>query len=368
MRHDAACYLGEMSEQPKKTYWFKRPDKKRRSFALYAKLTTGVRSSDPAPHPEVEEINAEYKSGRLSLSDATLRMTLLREKLNRAERASFIPDMKNAGNIDLFNKYWEENYAAKRNRGKQSHWYAFQHVLQNLGTVSILGDPATVLRCIEENNPSRNEQRRYLSKVNTLRKEHGKKPIPLPDRASYPCRYLTEPEFLKVLPHVKVEKYRELFQVLFYTGVRTGEALTITPDTVSDRRINITGQVVRENTFETRKNSDDFDGYEAIALPNGEEALKAWARRTDKSINRTNTARVLKRACKKVFPNDPSKWLTAHDLRHCFCVYMLTVKRYNDTTVAKLIGDTPEMVRKHYGRFIRNSDFINGILADTARG
>ena len=153
------------------------------------------------------------------------------------------------------------------------------------------------------------------------------------------------------------------FEVLFYTGVRIGEALFLNPECVNGRLVSVSRQIRRDGKVGLRKNKKPYIG---IVLPNGIGALNEWVNCDDHGlIPRNDIAKIMKAACKKAFPNQPRKWLTAHDLRHCFAILLLTKHQMNISTVARLIGDSVIITEKHYASFIQNDDFTNSVLATT---
>jgi len=94
----------------------------------------------------------------------------------------------------------------------------------------------------------------------------------------------------------------------------------------------------------------------------GLEGFEAWINAPDKKyIQRNGIARILKRACKMAFPNDPSKWITAHDLRHSYAVMMLTKYDVSISQIAKLLGNSVSVCEEYYLRFQSNDDLIDSI-------
>lgn len=201
--------------------------------------------------------------------------------------------------------------------------------------------------------------RKFFGSTKPLRSE--KKTLP-------DFKYLKEDEFLKVLSFLyigqknkaSVETYKLLFKILFYSGVRTGEAFALNKNTFNGiNTLKVHTQLERGD-----KPSDTKNGQlrSTFLLDAGVSAFNEWVNSKDKSnISRHGIAEIIKRACKKAFPYDETKWITAHDLCHSYAVLMLTKHDLSITQIAKLLGNSVLVCEDYYLRFQDSDDLIDSV-------
>lgn len=174
-------------------------------------------------------------------------------------------------------------------------------------------------------------------------------------------------QFEQFISVVDNPTYHALFTLLFYTGRRKGEILSLTPDDVKSDRIlfnkSITRKTLLENaTYEitstkaekeqavpicktVQKELKDYD-WDSPFLFGGERPLA------------DNTVRRVFRSCCEKAGLPP---IRIHDLRHSF-VSMLIHLNANFMVVADLIGDTVDQVIKTYGHMY-DSDKLDIVSA-----
>jgi integrase len=356
-------------QRDKVVYYVKRPNSKgRATFAIIKKIThpDGKIDQPTLKSERVTALNKALKTGTLDRTTVEMEVQSICNGLNAEEQKRTQGVwVSSDGNLKLLNDYWAKKYEDTEIVTPEREWYALKRAVDNLGPLSLLGDPKTIRAAIKARNPRPNEQRRYLGKINCLRKFHGINEDIKPPEAEPPaCRYLTEPEFLKALSYVENDLCSIFFKTLFYTGVRVGEALFLNPECVNGRLVSVSRQIRRDGKIGKRKNKKPYVG---IVLPNGVSALNDWVNSDDHNdVPRGRVAKILTAACMKAFPNQPRKWLTAHDLRHCFAIMLLTKHQLNISTVARLIGDSVIITEKYYASFIQNDDFTNSVLATTS--
>lgn len=100
----------------------------------------------------------------------------------------------------------------------------------------------------------------------------------------------------------------------------------------------------------------------AFMLPGAYEAVKEWLDipQSDKDNYRRGGKKIteaVRAACKELWADDPDKHLTFRDLRHIVGVYY-SENGLSDTQISKFMGNTPEVSRMHYQRFMVSDDGI----------
>ncbi len=166
-------------------------------------------------------------------------------------------------------------------------------------------------------------------------------------------QFWTREEFERFIDVVDNNTYLTLFSVLFYTGRRKGEVLSLSPE-------DIKADSIRFNKSLTRKTLDDSPykitstKTEKIATTPICEPLKKVLQNYDAPNgkfffggNAPITDNTLRRAFNRYCELAQVKQIRIHDLRHSF-VSMLIHLGANLTVVADLIGDTLQQVTKTY--------------------
>lgn len=98
----------------------------------------------------------------------------------------------------------------------------------------------------------------------------------------------------------------------------------------------------------------------AYILDGAYEAIDEWLKipmheKEEYRKGRNRIPLAVRRACKKLFPNDENKWLNFRDLRHIIGVHFAQ-KGIPTEHIAKSMGNTAEVSRKHYQGFMLHDE------------
>lgn len=145
-------------------------------------------------------------------------------------------------------------------------------------------------------------------------------------------------------------EYRLLYRGLFYSGCRIGEYEALEPRDFREKFLD-----VREQITEERKRRPPKGGKprKTFLPPAGRPFLQVWCSLDPEQKRRLRQARhnlILGTACQKVFPNQPEKWCTPHDLRHSYAIYLLA-KGHRLALVAQSMGDTIAVCEEYYSGY-----------------
>ena len=81
------------------------------------------------------------------------------------------------------------------------------------------------------------------------------------------------------------------------------------------------------------------------------------------TIDRDESSReLMKKYCKIAFPDDPTKHLTFHALRHCYAINLLSMG-VSMSLVAQSLGNTLSVCQQYYVGFELTNDSIDAIQA-----
>jgi len=367
-------------ERPKVVYFIKRPNSKgRSSFAVVKKTTppNGKPIHTTLQHERIDTLNSLCRAGNLDFNSANEELKKFCKELNleksRLEKGVWV---SSEDNRKLLEQYWEAAYSRRKLKRKDSARYRLEQAIGLLGPHSLLDSIQTIQGLVDtrcKGHPR--TQRKMASTLNQMRRWFGigKEPIALERRTRPIFRYLTRSEFLQVLPlvegtvsrryrtEVSAETYKSLFQCLFYTGVRSGEAFALEARHRRKNTVQVLTQIDRYDVETETKNGRE---RKTIIFDEGQAAFDSWISALEKTnICRGSLARVLRRACKKAFPNNPKKWLCAHDLRHSFAVMCLQDYGFSIDDIAQFLGNGVQVCQEHYLNFVPEDENLDALFA-----
>jgi integrase len=338
----------------------KRPDAKRRTFSVHRKI---YRENLPPQQPKlvderIEAINSQFLAGTLDEQSAWRQIKQVIESIKEKEK---LPDhlinkqLASEDNEKLFKALWKRKYEKNRKiLRKHTAMNEFKYAINALGDCSLFSIEENELIDLCHQIFLDHQHKRYVGRINSLlaqAKRGFKLKTKKPEKTR--IRYVTWDEFIKIRSNIEDVNLRNLYTTLFVTGVRLGEAFTIDPDKVlKGRPLPISTQLTESLIVRQRKNKVP---YEAIILEFGFEAVRQWAN-LDFKIKQSYRKRCqhpLIKIARKLFPNEPLKQISPHDLRHSYCMHLLG-QGVNITQVSKLIGDTVRTVESHYSDLIQS--------------
>lgn len=367
-----------MSVEEEKRYFIIKPSAKRKSFAFvcYRLITRKQKeyfTLSKELQNEVDSINKNFHDGIISLSNAETLFKDLKEKLdakNKVKSAVLKDSSISKINEKIFNNFWESVYVAKPISDKDSARYDILKAIRLIEPLAL-------------NTATAEEIQKQLSKKCTNNKEHRRAIVRLkqllkflkrdvsihkPEEDYTEIQYLTKTEFDKVLKFIEDPTLNDLATVLFSTGVRKSEALALRQSDLKGHYLLVDKQLQRgklnKETKEVSqprlKNPKRNKKGRVLVLPFGLEALKRWLKVEDKDLYRSAIFDSLEIACSKAFPNDKSKWVGVHDLRHSHAIYLLS-KGASLTQVALNLRNTIEVCQKYYTGYAHTDDTIEAL-------
>lgn len=173
-------------------------------------------------------------------------------------------------------------------------------------------------------------------------------------------------EIREILDACELPEVRAFFQFAFGTGMRTGEIIALKWRNVDLAKgtITVTDNIVTAEGGSVEKGTKTDNSRTIPMLPSARAALEDMRGRTGSSkmgfvfINpntgqRWGGDRVVLAHWTRVLANTSVRYRNPYQTRHTFAS-MLLMAGEPELTVATLLGHTTvEMVRRHYGRFIK---------------
>lgn len=355
-----------MRSQSHTVHFVKRPGNGRRSFSIIRRIIapSGAKEHVALKHERLTAINAQLVAGVLTRSAADLAVDTLCEELNteskKRERGVWVAS---EDNLRLLREYFDKEYARRRS-DKAAALARLMRAIEQLGPHSLLGDANTLQRVVDERfGYSSTVQRKYVAALNQMRKWFGVRERLALDREVPPeFRYVTEREFDRILKRVDDPAAAALFELLFSTGMRVGEAFAFPPNHISAQRVLVRRQMLRGGKIAQTKNRKERS---TILMGRGVEAAKVWLKQDHASLRDSVYNRILKKAAREAFPGDSSKHLSVHDLRHSFAVHLVAECDVTVDWVAKLLGDSVTVAERYYLRFKASDENLDRILKKT---
>lgn len=161
-----------------------------------------------------------------------------------------------------------------------------------------------------------------------------------PKRISKEMAYITEAEFWKIYRHIRKDKFKLVFILLFYTGLRKGEICALTTDSLKDGELHIDHTIKRVNGKLSVSDEMKTAGSRRIV------PLPKWLIHDYKTYFDSCSEEYPFMAlyhhignywdkiqeCEKL-----PKHIRIHDLRHSYCALLLS-KGVDIYTASKLLG------------------------------
>lgn len=188
------------------------------------------------------------------------------------------------------------------------------------------------------------------------------------------------------------ERKRAFISLLYYCGLRRGEALALTPDDFNwnDNTVSISKVIIYDSNKPLLKAYPKSDnGIRIIPLP--DDSVKhikpfvsscsdsflfhaenndmmtaiGYRRMWESIICSMNIALGYDPQQKKKRIEKPIQGLTAHAFRHNYCTELCyKVPAISTKMIAKLLGDTEKMVLDVYSHIMENKENVKGVLND----
>lgn len=292
------------------------------------------------------------------------KLKVIRKRLYEVRDATKKKAAFMAGNLEIVARLWETRYPARRIRKlKRPNDIRAEYEraaraagLHPLDTCD-LGDLADYLDKTLADQPAIHSRR--VAWINSILAFLGRPQLePIRDRGRPEVNFLTEEDMLAILPHIRFERTRLLVQIAFYTGLRLGEIFFLQARHLRPDHIYVEKQMLDTVDPDTGRLKIDTTkpGHprKALLVDAALPALKKWVETPliDREALRVLAyAKVVHRACRKVFPGDPIKDCCFHDLRHSNAIWLLS-QGASIHEVAQHLGNLLEVTERYYSGFV----------------
>lgn len=346
-------------QKDKIRFYVKKPGAGRARFSVLKDTLKpdGRRIQEIVRDERIDAVNRAYKAKMRDRATCELEVQQVIESLYKPFRTA-APQFTEA-NRKLLDAYWDAEYTNRELADVESARNDLKRAIEAVGTLSLLSATQKELQEQIRLRHRGNKQRRIVARLNQLLK-FAKRPFKLhkDKKEKRKVKYLNPDEFKRVLGHVLEPEIQTVLTVCFAIGCRVGEAFALTPDDIRGDVVHIDKQLRRDLTTTGRKR-----GGECYVLPDPQwlPVLTTWAAVQDKArIRNLSWPKIVRAACMKAFPSEPSKWISTHGLRHSYAVWLVS-KGISLSLVAQSLGDSITVVEEHYSGFVLTPESIEHI-------
>lgn len=352
---------------PKTEFRIEPPSGKLKSYRIRYKSLDTENKWVQIQDPRITLANDQMKAGEVSPDHTKDKLKgILAELYVARDKTKKIPPFMKE-NLALVERMWAEKYTTRKKRRMKRPEKSRSDLMRAAEAAGKYPLDTCSIEALEEHldatlGDKPNIHNRRITWINSILQWLGREKLEALDRKDRPrVKYLTEKEFDKILPLLPDDTCRLLASVAFYTGLRLGEIYYVLPAAIRSGHIVVEQQMTDIPQAVTE---DDPLGYkitstkteairDAFLAPQAKADLRKWAAipLIERAKHRTRSyAPIIKRACLKAFPTDPTKHLNFHALRHCNAIWMLQ-KGATMYEVAQHLGNHYTVTERYYSGF-----------------
>lgn len=310
--------------------YLKKPNGKRKSYALY--IRDGKKNTT-MENAQLDALNRSNLDPDIKLKNALEIKKQVEAKLGLRTEVVF-----NDENERILNEFMKEKYGTREVIDQRTARYEFERVIKALDKLSIASaTPLQLVDKVRSHGWSNTKRRRILKKLQILLNFLGRPvKLTLPPKEESKVAFINESDFKTGMKRIDDEWERALFETLFYTGMRLGEAFALNELKIRKDHIYVDSQVDIHGKLRHTKNRKSRRAFvPKSALP----IVRRWLQLKDqKGVNRV----TINKHFKKIFPH-----LTIHDLRHSYAIRLLS-KGVPMAHVAQSLGNSVRVCEEYY--------------------
>jgi integrase len=318
---------------------------------------------------KVKPINDQFVLGKLDepTVDDLLR-TIINEYLSRGntQGRTLKTSRLSKANETLLNSFWEKRYAHKILVDEKSAKSDFSRALRLAGDISLYtSEPKEFMGQLKKNCKNTDQYRRAVSSLNELLNFVGRDfRLTKPEEEYKEIRYLTESEVKTLADSAPTHLYKLITYVLFGTGARTGEIYAIDKNSLGDESVHITKQIPlrrrkADKVMGPKKPKRGKVGWVKV-IKSTWKHVQEWALLDKSEVDRYAYYNWVTAASLKLWPDQRTKNIKPHDLRHSHAVHLLD-KGISLTMVAKQLRNRVEICQKYYAGHEHTPDSLESL-------
>lgn len=346
-------------------YTLKRPNTKgRKTFAIIKdeRDDTGKRTQSTLKDSRVESINALVEQKLRDVTTAEIELRAVIEELYAADRRLRGVGTYNDHNQKLLEAYWLAEYEGRDLSDKASAKQRLQRAVDAVGLLSISSASRNDLEkaVINAVAGNANLQRNRAAALNQLLAfvKRSERIRPMKEKKSQ-VRHIDAKDLPLLSMNAEDSVTGLLYTVLFATGARLGECITL--KYASGKSVYIDTQYTRKGDYKETKTRNPRHAY---ILPGFGSLVAKWSalpmeKKKGFQEEHATHHRRFKRLTLERF-DDPIKQCTLHDLRHSYAIHLIQ-RGVSLTLVAQALGNSVTVCERYYSGFILRPEGVEMI-------
>lgn len=336
-------------------HFVRKPNGKRKSFSLIKQTTlpTGKVKTETLENADIENINAGLADGTLIMKEALVLSEGIRKRLNGEDNADVV--QISSSNQKVLHAYWEAEYADRYLQDEDAAKSKLRRAIQAIEPESIrIATKAELAAKIKKASDDVNVTRQLTSSLNQLLrfcKRDFKLRLPKKPGRRTP-RHLTRAEFERVMEKLTSEQQVPCW-IAFLTGMRIGEVWATGLKHMRTHHVEVEEQETRTGD---RKDPKWDSRRKAYALAGLKPWMQAWEKMDRQALSQSSVSVALRRACMQLWPGNPTKHCSFHDLRHSYAILLLPVVGMDN--VALSLGNSVRVCQEYYAGFSHQDEGI----------
>lgn len=340
------------SQNPKLAYYIKRPNAKRKTYAIYSQALNpdGSTVNVTLDNSDVNAVNEQLQMGKINHHAAEKMIVGIKARLSQKPVPIF-----NNDNNQILDKVMEEYFQSKPfiicRESTINKYRRAVRCLGNLSVMAVTRDEA--LQCVLKLKTN-SRQREAANKLNSLFKKLRRDIIiPVVPKQHDELMYVSEDELTKIVASIDNPIIAAAVSLSFYSGLRIGELRSLTQASkIGINTLNVLTQIDREGEKRLPKNRKK---RKAFIHEKGVPAFELWIAKETEFSHKQMTY-VFKAACYKLF----KKRLKWHDLRHSYAVHMIS-SGVPIQLVAQSMGNSVKVCEDYYSGHVLSDHGIDTI-------
>jgi integrase len=309
--------------------------------------------------PRIDTLNSDLRSDPQSWPALMKRAEKLRDTFYTENDRTNVGPTPLSHNAEIFERFWTNYVETHRQHvDPNSAQCDFLRAINAVGNLSLLTATPQEIAATLKKYPQ-NKQRRLISRLKTIFKfierDDGDELI-MPYEIPPNPAVISREDFQRVLLFLDPTT-RAVANTLAHTGLRVGELYDLREGAYreSDHTVLIVAQKREDGTHGPTKNRKIRRAY---VMEAGRSDLKMWLGAADEHRPKRTSrfAERIKKACRQA----GVKPLKAHDLRHCYVVWLLEAGN-NLHVCARFIGDSATTCEKYYAGYITTPTMNQGV-------
>lgn len=352
----------------------KRPGGARRTFALIKDQGKG-QPKVTLKDSRLDAINQTFLKGQLDFATANSHVESLKAAILAEYEKTFVSHRPtvNDENLQIAEKYYHDEIADRPLKDPREPYNRLIRAVTLLGKLSLrTASQKELQKCV--NILHGFPKRKAITSLQSLLKYIGRSDVQLfrGDSPEDEVKHLTEVEYRQLLKELPDRPLlRVMVKIAYGTGMRTGEIMGLRSTDLIVRNGIPAIHVQRQKI---RPTMEKYNGNKPYRLPKGKqtrfvailnpketlEAFEEWTQASEEEREELRyicTASICETAM-RLWPKVTRTHGGLHMLRATHCIALL-VKGASVAIAAKQLGDSEEVVQKHYASFVHTDETLS---------